>query len=1258
MNLIAIAALSLLGASGIRADSRPATVRADGDATSALIGWDRLEEVPNTPPGLCAYRAVGCSTIDGLLLPVRHLYIAVPPDTPVELSAVARGVRRLDTGGRVPAAVSLDSQGCDSLSPASRSRLPTEWASLKEVARYRGIRLARVDVYPVISSGDGLASASAVAVRLSHPGGGEPVAAGGLEGRFYQGLLLGGNRVWPLGRSTGRDGSPFWGLPWAEIGLDTTGVYVVTGEEVPWAVGSTSSTLALYRGRGRMMGGQPWENAYDPIPVPILVRDGGDGVFDSADSLVFFGTGLSWWEPDGETHSDHYTSRWDHRNSYWLTWGGEEGARMDTLDGGLTGAPAMPDTFPARVHLEREYFWLREDAPSWWAWLKVYGSQPAWLEEPLQTPGATGTGTVRVSFVADLKGRQDEMGAEVYLNGELLADTVMDIGVGRVLEVPAGNFSPQPSMLSVKVWRESGDDEYYVDWMEAHPWSTYHDQGQLYVPLAWFPEEGRRRFTWQGDLDEAYVLFVEEDSTASLVSTSDPASFELDVGELRTPRSVWISTGADLLSPASVDRRSPGRVMGTLDGAERVFVCHEDFLDGALPLARSGVPTAFVTMREIYQEFNGGPRDPEAVRAFLNWAMETWDPQPLEVVLVGSGNYDMRGFGTDEPCYVPVAYGSASYPYDDRFAELEGSSVPQLAMSRLCVLDSQELAVIVEKSLGYRSGEAAGAWQGRVIGAADDERYPDGPTYHQWYHTAYTEQVMTESVPDRYLPVKCYEIFFDWNEQWRKPEARQDFIDQWNLGAIMVGFLGHGAHDQICDEGFFFLEDVDLLQNGRRLPYAFFGSCHVGEFYKPDRSCIAQATVTVANGGSVVSSGAVGGTGASGNRDLLMNQAELMLAEDPLPFDLCLLQAKLETGYASTTRQYILFGDGTLTPAVPEDMGTVTLSELLTGETASLEGSVPGTGLVSVLAFESARPDTYVTAVENDTIPYISPFRHRLPLSGVASARAFFSGSAPSGELDLSMFVPLDADTGSRARVQLFLPDGRGSLGFLYPESLGTGTPSDSDSVGPEMEMWIRGFRGVAHPQVGGDVVLEAELFDSSGINLLSEPGRQLILYVDDDPRPVARYFDYLPGSSTTGRLEVPLSNLQPGEHALRLRAADGLNNISYSEMAITVVDSHGAGLSGVFAYPNPCSGGTSINWTQTGPGYVRLALYTASGRRVLLRTGIPSDAGRNQLWWDGRDDDGDPVASGSYIYVLRAEELDGADNSSSHTGVLAVVRR
>ncbi len=64
----------------------------------------------------------------------------------------------------------------------------------------------------------------------------------------------------------------------------------------------------------------------------------------------------------------------------------------------------------------------------------------------------------------------------------------------------------------------------------------------------------------------------------------------------------------------------------------------------------------------------------------------------------------------------------------------------------------------------------------------------------------------------------------------------------------------------------------------------------------------------------------------------------------------------------------------------------------------------------------------------------------------------------------------------------------------------------------------------------------------------------------------------------------------------------------------------------------------------------VRLELFDGSGRRVrtLLRTELP--AGDYAVRWDGNDDDGRPVAAGTYLYRL---DLGGDERS----GRLAVVR-
>ena len=72
---------------------------------------------------------------------------------------------------------------------------------------------------------------------------------------------------------------------------------------------------------------------------------------------------------------------------------------------------------------------------------------------------------------------------------------------------------------------------------------------------------------------------------------------------------------------------------------------------------------------------------------------------------------------------------------------------------------------------------------------------------------------------------------------------------------------------------------------------------------------------------------------------------------------------------------------------------------------------------------------------------------------------------------------------------------------------------------------------------------------------------------------------------------------------------------------------------------PNPFNPETAIRFDIPMAGDVRLEVLDILGRRirVLMEGGI--SAGRHQALWDGRDDSGQPVSSGVYLYRLQASE-------------------
>ncbi|MBD3370439.1 hypothetical protein GF402_08780, partial [Candidatus Fermentibacteria bacterium] len=941
---------------------------------------------------------------------------------------------------------------------------------------------------------------------------------------------------------------------------------------------------------------------------------------------------------------DHYTSRHSDRNCYWLTWGGEPGSRMDTLDGSLSGAPSMPDSFLARSHYESEIYWEPWEVDSWWVWNRASGGGTQSFYYTFDAPDTEGEGILRFLLEAQNYGERE---AEVYLNDTLVASRAWSGSNPFQLMTDANNVLEYDNDLRVDIIPDPDGDTIILDWFEVFSWRGYQLSGQLHIPLEWYGHTGRRRFDIDGDLSRSVVVYVRNDSLCSYISTEDPSAFELQLDSMEVGHELWISTEESFLDPLEVTYETPGRIMGSIEGAERVILAHEILYEDVLPLDDPEVQTVFLTTEEVYQEFNGGVRDPQAIRAFVAYVLLNWDPIPTDMILVGSGHYDPRGFTTLEPSLIdPIFHGRQSFPTDDYYVKVLGVSYPQVALSRISVRTSAVLQTVVQKSLRYRSGEARGNWQSRIIGAADDERVPTD-TNDQTVHTRDMEEVMANHVAPRFRAIKEYMIFFPFDDMWQKPQARAHLIEEWSKGALFFAYLGHGAYDQLADEGLLYVENVSDLKCEERLPVAYFGSCNVGEFWKPSRNCMAQAVTAVPDGGAILGCGGTTGTTSGANRELLIEWLRTIFLNPGMPVDMSLLTAKLATGPSSSSLKYVLFGDGSVPLVLPEDGITCQSDDWRTGETATFSGTAEEMGPVLLKTFESARPDTYYT------------FRQQKPIAYIDQPELFYRGSVFADPVfDGELFAPLDADTGSMARLELYLAGSeRGLLSAMYPCTLEMGSPSGADTLGPEIEMWIDGFRGESHPRVSGEVRVMAEISDTSGINLLGEPGRQLALYVDGEAMGVAEYFNYDPGSSTEGMLEVLLTDLSEGDHDLELRAADGLNNLGSEQMGCTVLSSNAVGLQQVFVYPNPTSGGTSFNWTQSGDAEVEVRIYSVSGREIRALTNLEGVAGYNQCWWDGTDEDGDPVASGSYVFVISATAEDSPSGGGKATGIIAVVR-
>ena len=1192
----------------------------------------------------------GCGTSDEAAIPVRHIRLPIEPGTTPSVRVEVTGVRSIGRASGIASSFFAE-DGVESFREASPDQLPTEWGVVREYGVWRRAGYVEVALHPVILSDGELHHASGIRVAVEGPVS-QPQRFTGREGLFLGSFFSGAESG--FFESPSRTGSsPFWGRPWARIEVDTAGVFMITGEMIPEAVGMPSSSFSMYCGRGLNMSEEsPWIESYTPVPVPILVEDGGDGVFSASDRILFFGRGLSWWDESDGFPGAHFNSMYDSRNTYWLTWGGEGGPFMSIQDASLTGAPSAGNTFSSRKHFEQNY--IRDNnIPDRWAWGRFAGSHTQSATINFNTPGATGPGRVRVgvflpsSISPGVPNRP--VSVRAILNSVSSSDTVLTPGsfpgTNHTVFFDVEGFKGTGNSLSIQFSQTSGSYVVLFDWVSVFPLKAFASAGAVTeIPLHRnIPPGDRRRIDWGQSLGSVRAFLVSGDSLATALALPAGNSFETEVPQEFQSPVMFIYPSGNLPIPASVSPASPGRIRGTLSGGDAIVLYPQEFQQDIPLLDRpDGRNRVFVSLREVWDEFNGGVRDPQAVRAFMEWVRNSWHPLPSELVLVGSGHFDPRGFAYNQPCPMDVLVLRAADEAvsDDRYAVVRGSDHPQFGVSRVFASTRSELQLLAQRAWDYFAGEASGEWQTQVIAVPDDERHlsQGNISYSEAYHTIQTEHII-EDIPGRFFVDRQYGIFYTWNDAGKKPQWRADFIEAWSRGALVMFFMGHGTFDQIADEGLFYLEDAALLTNDRRLPYAFFGSCDVGMFQYPGRKCISAEVTLAQSGGSIASLGATVKTQGNNNRFLLKSIFSVLFSG----FDLSISEAtwlgKINHSH-NDKRFYILFGEGSLSLALPDSGISHNMPLLYAGERANFQGSLEGReGLVMVTGWESMEPDTYYTYSTNLPVPHYT-------VPGL-----FYRGfSQASPDFSAELFVPLAAVTGDLARVRFFSPDpGGGSLSCLFPGRLQPGTPS-GDSDGPEIEAWIKGYQGTPVPRVSGEVVYCAALQDSSGINLLPYPGAQLALYINGEPSDVSEYFVYDQGSSMSGRLQVPLQSLPAGMHQLRLRAADGLLNISWSEMEIEVLGSGAPFLEQVWIYPNPSSTIAGFHWQQSGPGPVDITLFTVTGRRLAQFRNLQGEPGYNQFIWNLIDADGDPVASGAYVYTV---------SSGDHTvtGVLAVTR-
>ncbi len=303
-------------------------------------------------------------------------------------------------------------------------------------------------------------------------------------------------------------------------------------------------------------------------------------------------------------------------------------------------------------------------------------------------------------------------------------------------------------------------------------------------------------------------------------------------------------------------------------GADYIAIAPSEFWASLRPLLAlwqaQGLSTFLASPEAIYATYGDGRMSPEAIRAFVAHAYATWSPRPAYLLLVGDGTWDpLQHLGNATRTFIPPYLVMADplmgeVPADNRYVAVDGDDLlPDLAVGRLPVNSSAELAAMVDKIVTYETHPLPGDWNLRHVFVADD---PDAAGNFPASADAVAARV---PISNTALKLYCQDAPDDDPANpycANVARLRSQVLDAWNEGALLFSWFGHSSFQQWEHGRLFHADDLPSLHNARRFPVMLSMTCYTGHFAHPDplQTSLDEALARLPQAGAVASWGSSG----------------------------------------------------------------------------------------------------------------------------------------------------------------------------------------------------------------------------------------------------------------------------------------------------------------------------------------------------------------------------------------------------------------
>ncbi|GAB4179583.1 MAG: type IX secretion system sortase PorU [Calditrichia bacterium] len=682
--------------------------------------------------------------------------------------------------------------------------------------------------------------------------------------------------------------------------------------------------------------------------------------------------------------------------------------------------------------------------------------------------------------------------------------------------------------------------------------------------------------------------------------------------------------------------------------------------------------------QDIYYEFSSGSTNPLAIRNYIRYLAYNGINIPKYVVLLGSGHFDYNNILYSTPNYIPPYEKESSTelnakPLDVLFTDLErlttslSSVIPDIPIGRIPVESLTEAEIYLDKFAAYQDISEddifQNRWRSQLVLVADDEKSSVSDSESE--HVRYSEELISYGYIPNYIDInKVYLVDYPVAAGGlgrAKPAANEALLNLWNSGTFLINYFGHGNPTTWADETVFtFDRDQGKLLNGYRNPIIIAGTCDFGVFDQPNNLSASKRLLTMQGGGAIAVISATRPSYGSLNRSLALNFFSRLFKSDPpygtTPLGEAFMKAVAATGGQNNTQNYNVLGLPTLQPvANAYEIHLDSLSEdtLKALATIRFTASVRDSNHNIISSFNGKSLIILRDAMSDTNYFFNIPYRH----SGSVLYKGVYTvnNGIINGEFIIPKSIKYSNDNSGKILFYALSGNSNSAIGYKDQLIITGSVQGITDAKGPDISLRFNENPGF----IDGDILppnatLVVETSDAHGINTTNETGHEIVLILDETQIiNITDFFVYEENSYQKGVIEYTLPPMSTGRHTLKLRIWDNLNNVSEYETHFEVISAEGQSsnlvLRNVVNYPNPMTQDTWFTFSLLNSepdATVKINIYTLTGRLIRsIETILSAPQGFQKIYWDGRDEEGDYLANGVYLYKVIVDN--GAEKKS-----------